>query len=505
MEKEVQSILESLSPLERKVLPFLELGKIQAIEQQSGLDFTSVLRALQFLANKKIVEVKTKETRFVSLDINGIEYTRKGLPERRLLSLIIEKNMMLNEAKKASNLSDNEFQVSLGTLKSKRIINLVKDKIILTANKEEAIKKFPEEKFLESLPLALDSLKDEEKKIFEKLRLRKNMIFVEEKKEISFEINEVGKNVIAASKGKDAKEFIEQVTPEIIKDEKWKEKKFRVYDLNVNAPLIMGGKRHPYTKFLHEIRQELIALGFKEAAGPLVETSFWNCDALFMPQNHPARGIHDLYFLKPEQGEILDKELFKKIRATHENGWKTESDGWKIDFNEEESRKLVLRSQGTPVSARILASNPEIPGKYFVIARVFRPDIIDAKHLPEFNQLEGIVVGKEVNFLHLLGLLKLFAERIAKIKEIKFCPSYFPFTEPSVELIGLHPTKGWIELGGAGIFRPEVTIPLGLDRDVKVIAWGIGIDRLFMLNQGLDDIRNIFSQDINYLRGTRIK
>jgi phenylalanyl-tRNA synthetase alpha chain len=256
---------------------------------------------------------------------------------------------------------------------------------------------------------------------------------------------------------------------------------------------------------LYSVKQELVALGFEEADGPMVEESFWNCDALFMPQNHPARGIHDLYFLKPEEGEILDKKLLARVKATHENGWKTGSDGWKIAFDEKESRKLILRSQGTAVSARILANQPKIPGKYFTIARVFRPDVIDARHLPEFNQMEGIIIDKNINFSELLGMLKLFAEKVAGITEIKFLPAYFPFTEPSVELIGFHPAlKSWIELGGAGIFRPEVVMPFELGEGTRVLAWGLGIDRLFMMKQKITDIRDIFSQDINFLRISKI-
>ncbi len=500
MEKQVQDILEALSPLEQKILPVL--GKdISEIESQTSLDKTSINRGLGFLSSKKIVEIKTKSKKLIKLDVNGIEYQKKGLPERRLLILILEKPLTLEEAKKNSSLSDNEFQIALGTLKSKGIIK-IDNQITAQIGREEAIKKFPEEKFLESLPVQIEDLNEEQKKIFNKLRLRKNIIFTEEEKEISYEITALGKKVLENLDK--VENMIEQLTPNMIKEEKWKGKKFRVYNLETKAPMLFGGKRHPYLLFLQKTRQELISMGFEETTGPCVELGLWNCDALFMPQDHPARGIHDLYFTNPDKGEIQNHILLKKIKETHENGWKTGSDGWKIPFSNNESRKLILRSQGTAVSARTLASNPKIPGKYFLIARCFRPDITDAKHLPEFNQMEGIILDKNVTFTQLLGMLKTFAERIAKVKEIKFLPSYFPFTEPSVELIGLHPKKGWIELGGAGIFRPEVTMPLGIPEDTKVLAWGLGVDRLYMLNKSLEDIRDIFNQDINFLRNSKI-
>jgi phenylalanyl-tRNA synthetase alpha chain len=500
MEKQVQETLETLSPMERKVIPSLG-KKIKEIENITNLDSTSVNRALQFLANKKIVELKTKISNSIELDVNGIDYQKKGLPERRLLSLLLEKPLTLEEAKKESGLSENEFQAALGTLKSKSMIKM-EAQISVQVSKEEAIRKFPEEKFLESLPLEPKILDNEQKKIYEKLRLRKNIVFIEEKKEISYEITDFGRKIIENLDK--VENMLEQLTPEMIKDEKWKGKKFRTYDLETKAPNLFGGRRHPYLTFLQKIRYELASLGFEESKGPLVELGFWNCDALFMPQDHPAKGIHDLYFTIPEKGDLFDKNLLKKIKATHEHGWKTGSDGWQIPFDINESKKLVLRSQGTAVSARILASNPKIPGKYFVIARCFRPDVIDSKHLPEFNHLEGIIIDKNVDFSQLLGMLKIFAEKIAKVKQIKFLPSYFPFTEPSVELIGLHPTKGWIELGGAGVFRPEVTMPLGISPDTKVLAWGLGIDRLYMINKNLEDIRDIFSQDINFLRNSKI-
>jgi phenylalanyl-tRNA synthetase alpha chain len=500
MEKQVQDILEALSPLEQKILPVL--GKnIEEIEAQTGLDTTSINRALGFLANKKIIEIKTSSMKLIKLDVNGIDYQKKGLPERRLLILVLEKSLTLEEAKKNSGLSDNEFQIALGTLKSKGIIKL-EGQIMAQIGREEAIKKFPEEKFLESLPLSIEDLNEDQKKIFDKLRLRKHILFIEEEKEVSYETTALGKKVLENLDK--VENMIEQLTPGMIKEDNWKGKKFRVYNLDTKAPILFGGKRHPYISFLQKTRQELSALGFEETTGPCVELGMWNCDALFMPQDHPARGIHDLYFTNPDKGEIQNHVLLKKIKETHENGWKTGSDGWKIPFNINESKRLFLRSQGTAVSARTLSSNPKIPGKYFLIARCFRPDITDAKHLPEFNQMEGIILDKNVTFTQLLGMLKIFAEKIAKVKEIKFLPSYFPFTEPSVELIGKHPTKGWIELGGAGLFRPEVTLPLGIPEDTKVLAWGMGIDRLYMLNTGLEDIRDIFSQDINFLRNAKI-
>jgi len=473
------------------------LKDIEEIHQQSSLNKENVFKALHLFAEKNIIELKQNSEKTIELDINGIEYKKKGLPERRLLDAVLEKSLLLQEAKKETNLSDNEFTISLGVLKKKNMIKLEKGMLSIVISREEAIKKFPEEKFLESLPIKLSSLKNGDKALYEELKSRKNLVFVEEEKTTSFDLTEFGKRIIENLDK--AEDLIEQLTPEMIKDEKWKGKKFRFYDLKIEPNKISGGKRQPYLKFLEQVKQELVSLGFQEAQGNMVENSFFNCDALFMPQNHPARGIHDLYMIQKKADLRRYKNIIKNVAKTHETGWKTGSDGWKYRFNEEETSKLVLRSQGTVISSRILANKPNIPGKYFAIARVFRPDITDASHLTEFNQLEGVVIDKNVNLKHLMGLLKLFAEKIAKAKKIKLVPSYFPFTEPSVELQAEFNGK-WLELGGAGIFRPEVTLPLGLDKDTRVLAWGLGIDRLFMMNQNITDIRELFSQDLNFLR-----
>jgi phenylalanyl-tRNA synthetase alpha chain len=185
------------------------------------------------------------------------------------------------------------------------------------------------------------------------------------------------------------------------------------------------------------------------------------------------------------------------VSATHENGWQTGSRGWRYSFSRDFTRRMILRSHGTVLSAKTLP-RARVPGKYFGVVRCFRYDRVDATHLADFYQTEGIVLGEEVNLRTLLGLLKMFAEEVAGAKEVKYVPGYFPFTEPSVEVHIRHPKLGWFELGGSGIFRPEVTRPLGVD--VPVLAWGLGIDRMALLSLGLNDLRDLFSPDIEQVR-----
>jgi len=298
-------------------------------------------------------------------------------------------------------------------------------------------------------------------------------------------------------------EEVNLLTPEMMSDGAWKGKTFRRYNLDISPPRRVGGRRHPYREFLDFVRRKLVGLGFEEMRGELVETEFWNMDALFMPQFHSARDIHDAYFIKePSFAPEIEEPYASRVAEAHQRGGETGSRGWGYQFDRQRSRRLQLRSQGTVLSARWL-SKARVPGKYFALARCFRPDQVDATHAPDFYQCEGIVLGEDIDFVTLLGLLKLFAEEVAKAKDVKFSPAYFPFTEPSVEVHIRHPQVGWMELGGAGIFRPEVTWPQGVE--VPVIAWGLGLDRMAMMALEIDDIRDLFSTSINQVRSTRIR
>jgi phenylalanyl-tRNA synthetase alpha chain len=263
------------------------------------------------------------------------------------------------------------------------------------------------------------------------------------------------------------------------------------------------GRTNPYAKFLENVKDKLASLGFEEFDGPLVETEFWNSDALFMPQFHAARDIHDAYYIaEPEKVTAIEEPWLSNVAAAHENGGAAGSRDWNYSFDREFTRRCILRSQGTVLSAKTLPK-AKIPGKYFGIVRCFRYDRVDATHLPDFYQTEGIVLGENVNLQTLLGMLDMFAREVAGAKEVKYVPGYFPFTEPSVEVHIKHPVLGWFELGGSGMFRPEVTESLGVN--VPVAAWCIGIDRMALMALGLNDLRDLFSHDIEDVRLRRAR
>ncbi|MDP7180327.1 MAG: phenylalanine--tRNA ligase subunit alpha [Candidatus Woesearchaeota archaeon] len=505
---DIKKLADTLHPLERKVLPLLEKHiQFKDITDKSGLQEVEVMRALQWLQNKEVIKIKEEVKEVIELGGNGRSYIKKGLPEKRFLAAIKEKGSLIQDITKDSGISKEEVNICLGILRKKAAINIKKEKgltISLTEQGKSLLKKelLEEELLKKQFPMDIASLKDEEKFALENLKSRKDVVKIVLQKLKSVELTELGKKV-AKSKTL-LRELTERLTPLMIKNQSWKNKEFRRYDIKINVPSIHGGRKQHYRRFLDEVRQKFLSLGFTEMFGKIIETEFWNMDALFMPQDHSARDIHSAYYTKdPKQGSV-DQKLMDKVRASHENGTGTISTGWQYKFDIEKTKQLLLRTQGTACSARMLASKElKIPGKYFSIARCFRPDVIDATHNVDFFQTEGIIIEENLDFRHLKGLLKMFAEEFAKTDQVKITPAYFPFTEPSAELHAKHPELGWIELAGSGIFRPELVKPI-LGREIPVLAWGIGIDRIAMFNLGIKDIRQLFTHDLNILRTSKV-
>jgi phenylalanyl-tRNA synthetase alpha chain len=498
---EINKIIESLSLNERKILPYLKEKKIEDISKQSKIDRTSVLRALEYLENKGIITLSRNKKKIVEIGVNGALYRKKGLPERRLLNLLNEKRILkLEEAQKQSFLSDDEFKASIGVLKNKALIEVKNGKIILSERKEEISKKSLEELFIESLPRDYNSLNQEQLYVLKTLERRKDIIQVKEEEIIGIYITPLGEEIIKSEKK--IGELIEIITPKILeKESSWKGKKFRRYDVVSQLPVINGGKRHFVNQATDYARKIWTEMGFEEMSGNLLQSSFWNFDALFTAQDHPVREMQDTFFLSRKQGgELPNKKVIKAVKESHEKGIDG-SKGWQYLWNEEEAKRLVLRTHTTCLSASTLASldKKNIPAKFFAIGKCFRNETVDWSHGFEFNQTEGIVVSPGLNFRNLLGYLKEFFEKMG-FEKIRFRPSYFPYTEPSVEIDIFHPEKKiWLELGGAGIFRPEVTVPL-LGEKMTVLAWGPGFDRMIMDYYNIKDLREMYKNDLSQLR-----
>jgi phenylalanyl-tRNA synthetase alpha chain len=501
---EAEHIARTLHPLERKVLALLDRAQdFDELVKQSKLKQVEVMRALQWMRNKKIVNLQEKKTEIVKLGKNGKSYVEKGLPERILLKHLKDKEAGVSELS-SIGLSKEELSVAIGVLKKKAALDFEKNKIRLNSNGKRLLDKdMMEEAFLKTLShnRVLDELKHEERFALENLKKRKGILEITEHKTIKAVMTQLGKDV---KKGLRHEDQIGSLTPKVMKNQGWKKKKFRAYDVRADVPKISPGKIHPYKSFLDQVRKKFLELGFKERTGPIVETDFWNMDALFMPQFHSARDIHSAYYIKePKHAKSLPKAVVNRVRKAHENGYTTNSKGWGYKFDVKRTKRLLLRTQDTAISPKTLCSpDLEIPGKYFHIVRCFRYDVIDATHLPDFYQTGGFVVEQGLNLRHLVGLLTLFAKEFADTDKIKIIPSYFPFTEPSAALLAKHPNMGWVELAGSGIFRPEMTWPLGVK--APVIAWGLGVDRLAMFKLGIRDIRQLFSRNLDFLREVKI-
>ncbi|MGO9307639.1 MAG: phenylalanine--tRNA ligase subunit alpha [Spirochaetia bacterium] len=508
-----------LHPLEVRVL--LQYGPGDVISQARlaadlGYNTGQVNQALSWLSAKGFVAETARVSRvFYEITDFGRESLEKGTYEQRIVDLVAAHGALpLPDIAKKLGIEAKDVGSAFGGLSKDKVLALDGEKrAALAPGGRDALA--PRQAALRSLlsraeggPLDESALAAEERELAASQAKKRgaagSLFRLVEREEVSFAMTAEGSAAAAALKKAGATGMeAGALTPDMLKTGAWQTVHFRRYNIDVPPTRVPLGRGNPYCTFLARLKDKLASLGFEEFDGPLVETEFWNGDALFMPQFHAARDIHDVYYIKdPTHAKGIDQPWLDQVAATHENGWKTGSRGWGYRFDRDFTRRLILRSQGTVLSAKKLTS-AKVPGKYFGVVRCFRYDKVDATHLADFYQTEGIVLGEEVNLRTLLGLLKMFAEEVAMAKEVKYVPGFFPFTEPSVEVHIRHPSLGWFELGGSGIFRPEVTEPLGIT--VPVLAWGLGIDRMALTSMGLHDIRELFTNSIEDVRSRRIR
>ena len=415
-----------------------------------------------------------------ALPIYGKIALEKGMPENIFLETLTKlggKSSFV-ELQKETALSPNAFTAALGINKRKAFIIISQGSIEETGVAKE------QETYGER-----NSLQDivDGKKIDSQIAVDLQKRGLIEKK--SF----IERTVVITKEGLVAKKVLSENKIE------------RVFDVKSPVPKILMGKKAPYLQFVKHLRKKMVELGFQEMKSSIIIPEFYNFDVLFQPQNHPARTWTDTYQLKkPTHGKLTNKKAVEGIKAAHETGGKSQSTGWGYKWDPKIAAKLMPAAHGTGFDAIELCKPCTVPGKYFTIARTFRPDVLDATHLVEFNQMDGFVIGEGLNFRHLLGMLEMLAKEVAGATKIKFFPDYYPFTEPSVQLSAYKPGFGWVEFAGAGLFRPEMLENLGYKKGTRAIAWGAGIDRLAMMKLGIKDIRHLFSQDLSYLRDARV-
>ena len=506
-----------LHPLEVKVL--LQYGKGDTISHARlasdlGYNTGQASQALSWLSAKGFVAETSRTARvFYEITDLGRESLQKGTYEQRIVDLVAaDGSLPLPEIAKRLRIEAKDVGSAFGGLSKDKVLVMDAEKrASIAPGGKDALA--PRQSALRSLlSRAASGLLDEstltpdEKELAASQAKKRgaagSLFRLVEREDTTFAFEKSGLEAAAALKKAGATgEEAGALTPEMLKTGSWQTVQFRRYNIDVPPTRVPLGRGNPYCAFLARLKDKLASLGFEEFDGPLVETEFWNGDALFMPQFHAARDIHDVYYTKdPTHAKSIEQPWLDQVAATHENGWTTGSRGWNYRFDRDFTRRLILRSQGTVLSAKTL-THAKVPGKYFGVVRCFRYDRVDATHLADFYQTEGIVLGEEVNLRTLLGLLKMFAEEVAMAKDVKYVPGFFPFTEPSVEVHIRHPSLGWFELGGSGIFRPEVTEPLGIK--VPVLAWGLGIDRMALTSMGLHDIRELFTNSLEDVRSRR--
>lgn len=317
----------------------------------------------------------------------------------------------------------------------------------------------------------------------------------------SAELSSAGRELVET--GIDARQEANELTTELLVSGRWKDMAFRAYDVSLPGPRATVGKEHPFRQILEATRKAFLEMGFDETASPWVESAFWDFDALFQPQDHPARDMQDTFYVgRPSTCRLPDERIVERVGRTHEDGGDTGSLGWRTRWDRGMAERCVLRTHTTASTIRALAADPAPPRKVFCVGPVFRRETIDYKHLPVFHQVDGIVIDKDASFSALLSLLGTFYKKMG-FERIQFRPAFFPYTEPSVEVfVWMESRKDWVEMGGSGVFRPEVTEPLGCS--APVLAWGLGLERLAMFRLGLKDIREIYLSHVDWLEETAL-
>ena len=441
----------------------------EKISQETKLSMDQIRRGVEWLRQKKLGDVSESVNISLSLGKNGLDALKNGLPERRLVNLVKDGPKTFDEIR--SSLQGFDFNAAIAHAKKNDWINIEKtdtgSKISIkedpTRTREEDLIESIGEKTVPAGPTgilaqsALQSLLD-----------RPDFIIEHEVKTKKVYLTATGKKINLKKSDSNA------------------------IDVEADVPHVHAARIHPLKDTINEIRDTFVHLGFTEITGNLSQSSFWNFDALFTPQDHPARELQDTFYLKDLNAkQLATPTQIKNVSNAHKKGWRYY---WDV----QEAKKMVLRTHTTCVTIKHLADKKPDEARIFSLGRVFRNEKVSYKHLVEFNQVEGVVVGKHITLRDLMGIQKEFYRKIGLTK-VKFWPTFFPYTEPSLQSMVYNEKLGkWIELFGMGIFRPEVTKPLGITK--PVLAWGGGIERIAMLKFGLDDVREFYNNNLSWLR-----
>jgi phenylalanyl-tRNA synthetase alpha chain len=455
------------------------------------------------------VELREQSQTELRLGSKGRDYAGKALPERAII-LALDRaggEVALSALPKLTGLEQKEVGQSLRWLTQKQWAEKPgKSLLLLPAGKRALNEKGADEVLLDVLGEVGSALEpvlrqqgvdlDAARQL---LRGRSGLIDERERKTRHARLTPDGHQLVSA--GIRPRQQVTQLTSELLRSGQWRDVELRPYDVSLAASSIFPGKEHPLVSIFQQSRRVFLELGFSEIVSPYVESSFWDFDALFQPQDHPARDMQDTFYVaRPDRCQLPDETLVARVKATHENGGETGSVGWRYRWNRELAHRPVLRTHTTASTIRALAADPQAPRKIFCVGPVFRRETVDYKHLPVFHQVDGVVIDQRATFATLLGTLKAFYRKMG-FDRFQFRPAFFPYTEPSVEVfVWSERKRDWVEMGGAGMFRPEVVEPFGCT--VPVLAWGLGLERLAMFRYQLGSIGELYRARIAWLKET---
>jgi phenylalanyl-tRNA synthetase alpha chain len=497
----------NLHKIEKKILLSLvnhDKIDVDTLASNTDLSKDNVRRGIEWLKYKGLVSVSINKDSIVqfasekSNDDSSSNKTKNSnsitLPERRIVDSIRskgQKTIAIGDLAKISGLSNIEFGVGMQNALRNGWLTKAGDNLNLTQNSEKpSDEEALLEKILKQKKMKLSELNDQELHGFTLLKKRPGYIRETIEKFFKISLSSEGKKVVPTIK-KDEQEGIGTITAEILSSGKWKNEKFTEIDVSSPVRSYGIGRTHPLTDIINEIREIFVSMGFSEIEGSIIQSCFWNFDVLFTPQDHPARDMQDTFYISNLTDENIDPIISKKVSNFH-------SKEWNYDWDIEKSMQTVLRTHTTPVTIKYLSESKLSEGRIFSIGRVFRNEKMSYKHLMEFHQIEGVVIGETVNLRDLMGLQKQFYSKLG-LNKVKFWPTYFPYTEPSLQsMVFIDKLGKWIELFGMGMFRPEVTQSVGITNNV--LAWGGGLERIAMIRYGLDDVRELYENKLSWLR-----
>ena len=490
----MKDVVKRLNDDERRVLEALDSAKtLSELSDITELPNIGVLRAGSYLADEGLVtKSESSQTTYVLTD-DADTYVEKGLPELQIFDSLSDDGESLDSLR--NTFSPVEVNAAIGRLKKQGVIELTNEDETTVMRPTGSLRGYKPQEVLESLPLLNSEADDTVQGLVDR-----GLVEPVTETTQSFERTSDGDEVVVAL---DEVDVVDDITPAMLEQETWKDQTFREYRITDEAGERRTGRSHFVKEAIDDVKDFWVSIGFQEMQGGHVQSAFWDLDALFVPQNHPARDLQDTFYLDEESS--LPDEYVEKIRDVHESGGSLDSDGWSVDYNVSTAKKTLLRTHTTVLSAKKFAelSQDDLPKKYFSVDKVYRNETLDWSHLMEFHQVEGIVVTEEGSLSRLISYLKEFFGAMG-YDDVRVRPAYFPYTEPSAEVEAYNAEKDeWVEIGGAGIIRPEVTEPL-LGFTCPVMAWGTGLERLLTAYYDIHDLRELYDNDIQGLQEKQV-